>query len=79
MIIDCLNSEHFALLKLLPIFICKGREDTAQFVKVVGSQIRQSLVSVRTLWRIVLQQIAKVRVAMYPVTIVQLKQLADLP
>ena len=67
------------MLKLLPIFICKGREDTAQFVKVVGSQVRQRLVAVRALWRIAFQQIAKVRVAMYPVTIVHLKQLADLP
>ena len=74
-----MNGEHFALLKLLPIFICKGREDAAQLVKMVGSQIRQRLIPVRALRRIVLQQRAEVRVAVYPVIIVQLKQLADLP
>ena len=79
MSINRLNGEHFALLKLLPTFICEGREDAAQLVKVVGSQIRQRLVPVRALWRIVLQQMAEVRVATYPVGIVQLEQLADLP
>lgn len=67
------------MLKLLPIFICKGRKDTAQLVKMVGSQIRQRLIPVRALWWIVLRQVAEVRVAMCPVTIVQLEQLANLP